>query len=57
MQAKLTVKIRRTHMTEIYLIRHVQAEGNLYRVMQGHFDGAVTALKDYNAGGSPETCR
>ena len=31
-------------MTEIYLIRHVQAEGNLYRVMQGHFDGAVTAL-------------
>lgn len=31
-------------MTEIYLIRHVQAEGNLYRVMQGHFDGAVTPL-------------
>ena len=31
-------------MTEIYLIRHIQAEGNIYRVMQGHFDGAVTAL-------------
>ncbi len=31
-------------MTEIYLIRHVQAEGNLYRVMQGHYDGGVTAL-------------
>ena len=29
-------------MTEIYLIRHVQAEGNLFHVMQGHWDGAVT---------------
>lgn len=31
-------------MTEIYLIRHVQTEGNLFRVMQGHYDGTVTAL-------------
>ena len=31
-------------MTEIYLIRHAQAEGNLYRMMQGHWDGDVTAL-------------
>ena len=31
-------------MTEIYLIRHTQAEGNLYRMMQGHRDGDVTAL-------------
>ena len=31
-------------MTEIYLIRHVQAEGNLYRAMQGHWDGDVTEL-------------
>lgn len=31
-------------MTEIYLIRHMQAEGNLYIVMQGHWDGDVTAL-------------
>lgn len=31
-------------MTEIYLIRHTQAEGNLYRAMQGHWDGDVTAL-------------
>lgn len=31
-------------MTEIYLIRHTQAEGNLYRMMQGHWDGQVTAL-------------
>lgn len=31
-------------MTEIYLIRHAQAEGNLYRMMQGHWDGAVTDL-------------
>lgn len=31
-------------MTKIYLIRHVQAEGNLYRMMQGHWDGEPTAL-------------
>lgn len=31
-------------MTEIYLIRHTQAEGNLYRMMQGHWDGEVTPL-------------
>lgn len=29
-------------MTEIYVIRHVQAEGNLYRHLQGHWDGDVT---------------
>ncbi len=31
-------------MTEIYLIRHTQAEGNRYRIMQGHWDGGVTEL-------------
>lgn len=31
-------------MTEIYLIRHAQSEGNLYRMMQGQWDGAVTEL-------------
>ena len=31
-------------MTEIFLIRHAQAEGNLYRMMQGHWDGGVTGL-------------
>ena len=31
-------------MTEIYLIRHAQAEGNRYRILQGHWDGDVTAL-------------
>jgi len=31
-------------MTEIYVIRHVQAEGNLYRCMQGHWDGDVTPV-------------
>lgn len=30
-------------MTEIYLIRHTQAEGNRYRIMQGHWDGDITA--------------
>ena len=29
-------------MTEIYLIRHTQAEGNRYRMMQGSWDGEVT---------------
>ena len=31
-------------MTQIYLIRHTQAEGNRYRMMQGHWDGDVTPL-------------
>lgn len=31
-------------MTEIYVIRHVEAEGNLYRMMQGRWDGGVTSL-------------
>lgn len=31
-------------MTNIYLIRHVQAEGNLFRLMQGYWDGEPTAL-------------
>ena len=31
-------------MTEINVIRHVEAEGNLYRMMQGKWDGGVTAL-------------
>ncbi len=29
-------------MTEIYLIRHTQAEGNRYRMMQGAWDGEIT---------------
>lgn len=31
-------------MTNIYLIRHAEAEGNLYRRSQGHFDGKITPL-------------
>ena len=31
-------------MTELYIVRHAQAEGNLYRMMQGHWDGGVTEL-------------
>ena len=30
-------------MTKLYIIRHAEAEGNLYRRGQGHHDGAVTA--------------
>jgi probable phosphoglycerate mutase len=29
-------------MTKIYLIRHAEAEGNLYRIIQGHHNGLVT---------------
>ena len=31
-------------MTEIYLIRHAQAEGNLYRRIHGQYDSLVTEL-------------
>lgn len=31
-------------MTEIYLIRHAQAEGNVFRMMQGQWDGDVTDM-------------
>ena len=29
-------------MTTIYLVRHAEAEGNLYRLVQGHFNGFIT---------------
>ena len=29
-------------MTNIYIIRHAEAEGNLYRRVQGHHDGKIT---------------
>ena len=31
-------------MTTIYLIRHTQAEGNIFRIMQGHWDGDITSV-------------
>ena len=31
-------------MTTLYLIRHGEAEGNLYRRAQGHYDACITAL-------------
>jgi probable phosphoglycerate mutase len=31
-------------MTKIYLIRHAEAEGNLYRRIHGWYDGAVTDM-------------
>ena len=30
-------------MTTVYLIRHAEAEGNLYRRCHGHYDAAITA--------------
>ena len=29
-------------MTRIYLVRHAEAEGNLFRLVQGHFNGIIT---------------
>ena len=29
-------------MTKIYLIRHAEAEGNLYRMAHGHYNGMIT---------------
>ena len=31
-------------MTSIYLVRHAEAEGNLFRRAQGQFDGMITSL-------------
>ena len=31
-------------MTKIYIIRHAEAEGNLYRRIQGHYDSLVTGM-------------
>ena len=31
-------------MTRVFLIRHAQAEGNLYRRIQGRYDGRITKL-------------
>ena len=28
-------------MTKIYLIRHAEAEGNLYRMAHGHYNGMI----------------
>lgn len=30
-------------MTTVYLIRHAEAEGNLYRRCHGHYDATITA--------------
>ena len=30
-------------MTRIYLVRHAEAEGNLYRIAHGHYNGLITA--------------
>ena len=29
-------------MTKLYLIRHAEAEGNLYRIAQGQYNSAIT---------------
>jgi len=37
-------------MTNIYIIRHAEAEGNLYRRVQGHHDGKVTLIHTHHDG-------
>lgn len=34
-------------MTRVYLIRHAEAEGNLYRVAHGHYNGLITNDRGY----------
>ena len=34
-------------MTKIYLIRHAEAEGNLYRMAHGHYNGMITNYRGY----------
>ena len=29
-------------MTKIYLVRHAEAEGNLYRIAHGQYNGLIT---------------
>lgn len=29
-------------MTTIYLVRHAEAEGNLYRIAHGHYNSCIT---------------
>ena len=29
-------------MTKIYVVRHAEADGNIYRRVHGHYDGYVT---------------
>ena len=31
-------------MTRVYLVRHGEAEGNLFRRAQGQYDGRITSL-------------
>ena len=34
-------------MTRLYLIRHAEADGNLYRVAHGHCNGLITNYRGY----------
>ena len=34
-------------MTKIYLIRHAEAEGNLYRIAHGWHNGLITNYRGY----------
>ena len=34
-------------MTRLYLIRHAEAEGNLYRIAHGHYNGLITNYRGY----------
>ena len=34
-------------MTRLYLIRHAEAEGNIYRMAHGHHNGLITNDRGY----------
>lgn len=34
-------------MTKLYLIRHAEAEGNLYRIAHGQYNGLITSYRGY----------
>ena len=34
-------------MTRLYLIRHAEAEGNIYRIAHGHHNGLITNDRGY----------
>ena len=41
---KIYEEKRECHMTRIYIVRHAEAEGNLYRRIHGQYDSLVTPL-------------
>ena len=43
-------------MTTIYLIRHAEAEGNLYRIAQGQYNSLLIEIAKYDGEALVEDC-